>query len=94
MVGSLLSAVCWAIWIVTNQITFDKKVVRSHVITIFATCEFLRYWAGLYEDDDKVKIVNETDQMMHKASQLANLVAGAARDVQAPSAGRILLTNG
>jgi hypothetical protein len=47
----LLSAVCWAIWIVRNQITFDRKVVRSPMITIFAMCAFLRYWAGLYEDD-------------------------------------------
>jgi hypothetical protein len=57
-------------------------------------CAFLRYWAGLYEDDDKGKIVNGADQMMRKASKLASQVVGVTRDGQAPAIGRMLLTNG
>jgi hypothetical protein len=67
----ILSAVCWAFWIVRNQITFDKKVVRSPMVAAFATCAFLRYWAGLYNEEDKGKIVAGADQMMCKALELA-----------------------
>jgi hypothetical protein len=90
----ILSAVCWAIWIVRNQITFDKKVVRSPMVTVFATCAFLRYWAGLYNEEDKSKIVAGADQMMRKASELASQVAGGSRNGQTNAVGRLLITNG
>jgi hypothetical protein len=90
----ILSVVCWAIWIIRNQITFDKKVARSPMVTVFATCAFLRYWAGLYGEENKSKIVAGANQMMRKASELASQVAGVARDGQAPAVGRMLLTNG
>jgi hypothetical protein len=89
----LLSAACWAIWIVRNQIPFERKVVR-YPMAIFVMCAFLCYWAGLYKDDDKGKIVNGADHMMRKASKLASQVAGVTRDGQAPAVGRMLLTNG
>jgi hypothetical protein len=44
----ILAAACWAIWNVRNLIIFEKKVVRSPMVTIFSMCSFLRYWAGLY----------------------------------------------
>jgi hypothetical protein len=90
----ILSAVYWAIWIVRNQITFDKKVVRSPMIMVFVMCAFLRYWAGLYNEVDKGKIVAGADQMMRKASELASQVAGVSRDGHALAVGRMLLTNG
>jgi hypothetical protein len=65
-----------------NQITFDKKVVRSPMVTVFATCAFLRYWAGLYNEEDKGKIVAGADQMMRKASELASQVAGGQETVR------------
>jgi hypothetical protein len=90
----ILSVVCWAIWIVRNQITFDKKVVRSPMVTVFATCAFLCYWAGLYNEEGKGKIVAGADQMMRKASELASQVAGVSRDGQPSAVRRLLLTNG
>jgi hypothetical protein len=64
------------------------------MVTVFAMCAFLRYWAGLYNDEDKGKIVAGADQMMRKASELASQVAGVSRDRQTTTVGRMLLTNG
>jgi hypothetical protein len=64
------------------------------MVTVFVVCDFLCYWAGLYGEEDKGKIVAGADQMMRKASELASQVAGMARERQAPAVGRMLLTNG
>jgi hypothetical protein len=66
----LLAAGCWAIWNIRNQITFEKKVVRSPMVTIILMCAFLRYWAGLYGDKaDEVR--RGTDELMRKAAEMA-----------------------
>jgi hypothetical protein len=57
------------------------------VVTIFAMCALLRYWAGLYGEDDRIKIVNDADQLMHKASSMANQVAGTTWAYSYPSTG-------
>jgi hypothetical protein len=45
MVG--IVAICWAIWLVINKVTFDGHIMRSSMEVVFIMCSFLPYWAGL-----------------------------------------------
>ena len=67
----LIAATCWAIWNIRNGITFEKKVVRSPIVTIFSMCAFLHFLAGLYSGEDRDRIKEGADQLMVRASQLA-----------------------
>ena len=72
----LLAAVCWAIWIIRNRVTFDKLTVHSPLVTVFYMCSLLHYWAGLYNEDERALIRGGADDLMRKASQLAAVSAG------------------
>ena len=88
----ILASVCWAIWITRNEITFDKKVVRSPLVIIYTMCSFLRYWAGLYGNDDSEKIKEGADQLMYKAAMLAGHVSGSRGNAADGGHIRLLLT--
>jgi transcriptional regulator of met regulon len=73
-----------------NQITFEKKVVRSPVVTIFSMCAFLHYWAGLYGPADAELVRGGADQLAKKAVELAG--ARTATDAAVP-VGMLLITD-
>jgi hypothetical protein len=89
----LLAAGCWAIWNVRNQITFEKKVVKSPMVTIFSMCAFLRYWAGLYGDDAE-KVRGGADQLMQKAGDMARTTSADAWVPLVVVEKRRMITNG
>jgi hypothetical protein len=89
----LLAAGCWAIWNVRNQITFEKKVVKSPMVTIFLMCAFLRYWAGLYEDEAE-KVRGGADQLMHKAGDMARATSSDTWVLLVVVEKRRMITNG
>jgi hypothetical protein len=64
------------------------------MVTTFVMCSLLRYWEGLYAEDDRIKIVKGAEQLMHKASSMANQVAGMTGAAYSSTTGRMLLTNG
>jgi hypothetical protein len=64
------------------------------MVTIFVMCSLLRYWAGLYGEDDRIKIVKGAEQLMNKASSQANQVAGMTGAASSLTTGKMLLTNG
>ena len=46
-----IAAVCWGIWCTRNKITFEKRVVRTPLETVFTVCFFMMYWSGLMKGD-------------------------------------------
>ena len=78
----LLAAVCWAVWMTRNRITFENLRVRSPLVTVFYMCSLLYYWAGLFGDEDGALIRGGADDLMRKASQLAACSAGNSGVVQ------------
>jgi hypothetical protein len=61
----ILDVVCWSIWTIRNKITFEKFILRSHVVIVFTVCSFLKHWAGLY-GDEKEAIHAGDDQLVNK----------------------------
>ena len=57
-------------------------------------CSFLRYWAGLYGNDDSEKIKEGADQLMHKAAMLAGHVSGRRGGAADGGHIRLLLADG
>jgi hypothetical protein len=88
----LLVAGYWAIWNIRNQITFEKKVVRSPMVTIFSMCAFLRYWAGLYGDKAD-EVHRGADQLMRKAAEMARMTSMDVRVPQPIVDERLMITN-
>ena len=69
MIG--LAAVCWAIWIVRNKVTFDEHIVRSPSEVLFTMCSFLLYWLGLQVGNDRDALVGGTRKLMKMAADFA-----------------------
>jgi hypothetical protein len=67
---ALISAVFWSIWITRNKVTFDEFILKSPVTIIFTVCSIFKYWAGLYQDEDKQAIHAGVDQPRKKAAEL------------------------
>jgi hypothetical protein len=61
----ILDVVCWSIWTIRNKITFEKFILRSHVVIFFTVCSFLKHWAGLYGDEKEAIHVGD-DQLVNK----------------------------
>jgi hypothetical protein len=38
-----MAAVCWAIWILRNKMTFEKYVLRNPAEVVFTVCSFLMH---------------------------------------------------
>jgi hypothetical protein len=62
MVG--IVAICWAIWLVINKVTFDGHIMRSSMEVVFIMCSFLPYWAGLQTAEVKEKLIHGTKKPM------------------------------
>jgi hypothetical protein len=65
------AALCWAIWITRNKITFDRYILKSPVVIVFSMCLFLLYWAGLYYLEEAEAIRGGANKLMAKAAELA-----------------------
>jgi hypothetical protein len=48
-----LGAICWAIWKVRNRMCFEKKQIKNPIEIMFSVCAFLRYWAGLQDEETR-----------------------------------------
>jgi hypothetical protein len=72
MVG--MAAVCWAIWILRNKLTFEHYVLRNPVEIVFTVCSFLLHWTGLQKEEDRIILKTNTKFLMAVA---AGLVADA-----------------
>jgi hypothetical protein len=85
MVG--LATFCWSIWLMRNNVCFEKKKVRSPTEIICSTSAFLKYWAGL--QDEEGKILLETGAEALKNAALLHHPQGP--DSDEPRAGTVLL---
>jgi hypothetical protein len=85
MVG--LAAFCWSIWLMRNNVCFEKKKVRSPTEIICSTSAFLKYWAGL--QDEEGKILLETGAEALKNAALLHHPQAPDRDE--PRTGTVLL---
>lgn len=65
-------AICWRIWCTRNKITFEKRVVRTPLETVFTVCSFMMYWSGLMKGDDKAKFQAGVNMMVRVATSLAD----------------------
>jgi hypothetical protein len=74
MVG--LAAVCWAIWKGRNKTCFEKKQIKNPGEILFAACAFLRYWAGLQNEETRQLINSGVDLMMRTAMKLLSKKEG------------------
>jgi hypothetical protein len=46
------SAICWALWLSTNHMIFDKSLSISYMQVIFRATHWLRFWAQLQRCDE------------------------------------------
>jgi hypothetical protein len=65
MVG--LAAICWAMWKSCNSISFEKKRFRSPTEIIFLASSFLKYWAGLQKEEEKITLEEGGEAMKNAA---------------------------
>jgi hypothetical protein len=85
MVG--LAAFCWSFWLMRNSVCFENKRVRSPTEIICSTSAFLKYWAGL--QDEEGKLLLETGAEALKNAALLHHPQGPDRDE--PRTGTVLL---
>ena len=65
MIG--LAAICWAIWLTRNAISFERKKCRSPTEIICLAASFIAYWAGLQNPGDKMVLESGTEAMKNIA---------------------------
>lgn len=49
-------AIFWAIWKVRNKACFDDKTVKNNVEVLCYACALMKYWSGLYSEEDKAML--------------------------------------
>ncbi|KAF7077602.1 hypothetical protein CFC21_082139 [Triticum aestivum] len=79
MVG--LAATCWAIWLVRNKATFEKKQIKSPFEIMFSMCPFPLYWTGLQKGDDAAKLRSGAEMIRTSTMQLMRLCGAAAQPI-------------
>jgi ABC-type dipeptide/oligopeptide/nickel transport system permease subunit len=72
----LTAAIFWAIWNTRKKISFEGFVLKSPVSVIFIVCSFLNYWAGLYSEEEGMKIKMGPKQLIDKATDMAKVFLG------------------
>jgi hypothetical protein len=65
-----IAAIYWAIWKTRNSVCFQGKIVTSPITIICYACSLMGYWAGLFGDDEKEKLVAGVDMMLQIALRL------------------------
>jgi hypothetical protein len=89
----VFAAICWSIWITRNKITFDGYKMKTPISLIFTMCSFLKYWSGLYKEEEKAATEAGAEQMVQVAVKLAGGELG--RPPQDPVVpGVLMITNG
>jgi hypothetical protein len=67
--------------------------MKTPTSLIFTMCSFLKYWSGLYKEEDKTAIDTGAEQMVQVAVKLAG--GDLERPSQDPVVPRVLIiTNG
>jgi hypothetical protein len=67
-----MAAVCWAIWILRNKMTFEKYVLQNPAEVVFMVCYFLMHWTGLHKEEDKKMLESGVKRLMETAAGLAS----------------------
>jgi len=62
-----LAAICWAIWLTRNAISFERKKCRSPIEIICLAASFMAYWAGLQNPGDKMVLESGAEAMKNTA---------------------------
>lgn len=89
----VIAAVCWSIWITRNKVTFEGYKLMSPVTVVFTVCGFLKYWAGLYSEEERGAIVAGAEQLKDSATLVAGMVKRRAT-AGGPAAGILMITDG
>lgn len=74
-----VAAVCWAIWKTKNKACFEKKMVKNPPEIIFHSCAVMRYWAGLFDDQERAQLIEGSELMLKVAKEV--LAAQTTRQV-------------
>lgn len=53
-------------WKLRNRACFEFKLVRSPAEFVCYACSFMRYWAGLYSDEDRVMLEEGADALQRE----------------------------
>jgi len=61
------AATCWSIWLIRNDIVFEKKIFVSPVQVIYLVIHWLRTWAILQKPDLHDTLVAVSQQLAHVA---------------------------
>jgi hypothetical protein len=54
-----------------NKITFDGYKLKSPISIVLTVCSFLKFWAGLYREDDTGATCARRDQIVEADTELA-----------------------
>ncbi|KAF6992253.1 hypothetical protein CFC21_009265 [Triticum aestivum] len=65
-----LTAVTWAIWLVRNRATFEKKLIKSPFEFVFSACSFLLYWPGLQNKEDAEELRQGAEMIRSSTTRL------------------------
>ena len=61
------AAICWAIWITRNAISFERKKCRSPTEIICLAASFVSYWAGLQNPSYKMVLESGAEALKNIA---------------------------
>jgi hypothetical protein len=48
----VVSAMCWAIWLSSNDVVFDNAPLKTPMQVVFRTTHWLRFWTQLQRKED------------------------------------------
>ena len=79
-----------------NKITFEKYKLKSPVSIIFTVAAFLKFWAGLFKNDDKEAIIAGAEQLLEATKLMMR--GGRATDdgavASSSHSGLLMITEG
>lgn len=76
-----ISAICWAIWKARNRSCFEGKILMKPIEILCHACALMRFWAGLYAEEDEEMLVEGANAMLMIAVKLLCKPRRKASDV-------------
>jgi len=68
-----IAACCWAIWKARNDACFNRRIIKSPLDIIYHCGALIRFWAGLYSDEDKAQIAKGVDLLIKAATEFLDM---------------------
>lgn len=65
-----IAAICWAIWKTRNKAWFEGTILHNPVTIVSHTCALIKYWAGLYPEEEREMVEAGVNTMLEITKKL------------------------